>query len=68
MSWIQPGYSPVVYIISKITAPIMRPFQRIIPPVAGFDISPIPAMLVLQLFIIILANPLLVMGEAMLFR
>jgi YggT family protein len=67
MSWVHSGYSPIAYIIAKITAPIIHPFQRIIPPVAGFDISPIPAMLVLQLAIIVVANPLIMMGEVMAF-
>lgn len=58
MSWVQPN-SPVNYLLSQITAPVMRPIQRIVPPVGGFDISPIPAMIFLQFVIIVIVNPLM---------
>ena len=63
ISFIQPQ-APVLFILNKFTAPILRPFQRFIPPVSGFDISPIPALIVLQLLIIIVVNPLLAKGLA----
>lgn len=41
-----------VYNVSRfldaVTGPVMRPFQRIIPPLGGVDISPIIVILVLQ--------------------
>lgn len=58
LSWFQSG-SPIVYTLAQFTAPILRPFQRIIPPVSGIDISPIPALIALQLLIIVLINPLM---------
>jgi len=61
LSWIQP-YSPVIPMLSQLTSPIMRPIKRIVPPVGGFDISPIPAMIILQLLIILLVGPLQNMG------
>lgn len=54
MSWIQPGQSPITQILQKITSPILRPIQRIVPPVAGFDLSPIFALIILQVLIILL--------------
>jgi len=38
----------VVRFLDAVTRPILRPFQRIIPPLGGVDISPIFAILVLQ--------------------
>ncbi len=42
----------VVYQISRaldaVTAPILRPFQRFIPPLGGIDITPLIALIVLQ--------------------
>jgi len=61
LSWVQPG-SPINHVLNKLTSPIMRPLQRVIPPVAGIDISPIPALIILQLLIIIVVNPLLGLG------
>ncbi len=50
LSWfpIDP-YSPLVRILRDITDPILEPFHRIIPPMGGFDLSPIAAMIVLEL-------------------
>lgn len=41
-----------VYSVSRfldaVTAPVLRPFQKIIPPLGGVDISPIIVILLLQ--------------------
>jgi YggT family protein len=37
----------VVRFLDAVTRPVLRPFQRIIPPLGGVDISPIVAILVL---------------------
>lgn len=67
LSWVQPGYSPMSQVLSQITSPIMRPIHRLIPPVAGFDLSPIPALIGLQLLIILLVSPLFSLGFRMAF-
>ncbi len=61
MTWVQPG-SPTNMLLYRITAPIIRPFQRLVPNVGGVDISPIPAMITLQLLIIVIVNPLMALG------
>lgn len=38
----------VARVLDAVTAPILRPFQRLIPPLGGVDISPIIAILILQ--------------------
>ncbi len=63
LSWVSSGqYNPLLDLVTQLTAPIMRPFQKIIPRVAGFDLSPIPAMIVLRLMIIMLIQPLIQVG------
>jgi YggT family protein len=57
ISWIQP-ISPLNNTLYQITSPILRPIQRALPLMAGMDISPIPAMIILQLILIVLINPL----------
>ena len=37
----------VVRFLEAVTRPILRPFQRFIPPLGGIDISPIVAILVI---------------------
>jgi len=42
LSWIAPGqYNPAIAIITTLTEPLLGPVRRIIPPLGGFDISPI---------------------------
>ena len=49
-SWVNP-YSahPLVRVAQQIAEPLMAPFRRLIPPIAGLDISPIFVFIVLQL-------------------
>lgn len=61
LSWVHSGYSPIMQTLMQITTPIIRPFRRIIPPISGFDVAPIPAMITLQL-LVILMSPLFVLG------
>jgi YggT family protein len=67
MTWMNQGYSPVANLLNRITAPVLSPFRRFIPPIGGMDISPIPAMILLQLSIIVVIGPLFAMGWAMSF-
>jgi len=49
LSWVNPGnYNPVTALLYSITSPIMRPIQRLIPPVSGIDLSPLVAIIGLQ--------------------
>jgi len=41
-------YNPIVRFLYRVTDPILEPFRRIIPPIGMVDISPIVAILVLQ--------------------
>ncbi|EKD70153.1 MAG: hypothetical protein ACD_46C00619G0008 [uncultured bacterium] len=61
LSWVQP-HSPVNFLLYQVTSPVMRPFQRVIPPIGGIDISPIAALIFLQFIIIVLINPLMAMA------
>ena len=54
ISWFQPGRTPATEVLYHLTSPILIPLQRIIPPISGFDITPIPALLLLQLLLILL--------------
>ncbi len=40
----------VARFLEAVTQPVLRPFQRIIPPLGGVDISPIIVILVIQGF------------------
>ncbi len=66
MSWISPDpRSPIVPLLVQVTDLVMRPFQRVIPPLGGLDISPIFALLALQLAQILLVRPLMNIGMSL---
>lgn len=46
LSWINPDpYNPVVSILHSLTAPVLRPVQRVVPMAGGLDFSPIVALI-----------------------
>ncbi|MGD2136698.1 MAG: YggT family protein [Gammaproteobacteria bacterium] len=49
LSWVHPGgYNPAIDLLYSLTSPILRPIQRLIPPVSGIDLSPLFAIIGLQ--------------------
>ncbi|AKH20602.1 YggT family protein [Sedimenticola thiotaurini] len=59
LSWVNPGsYSPATELIDSITAPLLRPAQRLIPPIGGIDLSPMAVLVGLQLLKMLLIPPL----------
>ncbi|MDH3525907.1 MAG: YggT family protein [Gammaproteobacteria bacterium] len=49
LSWVNPGsYNPVSSLLYSLTSPVLRPIQRLIPPISGIDLSPLVALLGLQ--------------------
>ena len=62
LSWIgQGGYNPSLLMISsllrELAQPVLRPAQKIIPPIGGLDLSPILVMIVLQALAGMLFSP-----------
>lgn len=48
LSWIaQAHYSPIAMILGQIVGPVLRPVRRILPPIAGLDLSPILVLIVI---------------------
>ncbi len=55
LSWVAPHtHNPATALLSTMAEPVLRPFRRIIPPIGGFDISPIFAIILLQAAVIFL--------------
>jgi YggT family protein len=48
--------SPVIVLLNRITDPILEPLRRVIPPIGAMDISPIVALVILQVLQAILDN------------
>ena len=54
LSWVQSD-SPLVSLIDRLCAPLLRPFRRHIPLVGGIDLSPLALLVLLQVAAIALA-------------
>ena len=52
VSWINP-YSPIAPVLNTLSRPFLRPFQRLIPPVANVDLSPLFVIIVCQLLLML---------------
>jgi YggT family protein len=63
LSWVQPDpRNPIVQLLDRVTGPILYPLQRIIPPLGGIDLSPLVAMLLIELIKGLLVNAILNLG------
>lgn len=64
LSWVSPGtYNPVAALIDELLRPFMAPFRRVIPPIAGLDLSPLFAMITLGVALIVVDNlPAMLLG------
>jgi len=55
LSLIAPGgYSPAQSVLASVCEPILRPFRRLIPALAGIDLSPLWACIAIQAVLILL--------------
>ena len=57
MSWVMPqegsGFSRV---LRDITEPILAPIRRVMPPLGGIDLSPLLAIILIQLIVYLVAS------------
>lgn len=64
ISWVNPGtYNPLTVIMHQLSEPVLTPVRRLIPPAGGFDWSPLVAMIILNLALILLVSPLMDLGR-----
>lgn len=57
LSWFpNTGNNPFVAIVYQVTEPLLAPLRRVIPQIGTMDISPVIAILLLQLVILIVAR------------
>jgi YggT family protein len=53
LSWINP-YSPLAGPVNQLSRPILDPIRRVVPRIAGIDLSPLVAILLLQVVLMFL--------------
>lgn len=64
LSWINPGaYNPMIGLVDRIASPVLRPVQRLIPPLGGLDLSPLFASLALLVIKMLVVPPIVYLGQ-----
>ncbi len=59
LSWVSPGaYNPLTQLLYSLTRPLLAPARRLIPPLAGLDLSPLAVVVALQIALLLLIAPL----------
>jgi YggT family protein len=48
--------NPMVRLLDQITAPILEPLRRVIPPIGMMDVTPIVALIILQILQALIHN------------
>lgn len=59
LSWVMPyggGHNPALSVLASLTDPLLRPVRRWLPPMGGFDLSPMVAILFLVILQLALAH------------
>jgi YggT family protein len=54
-SWVNP-HAPLAPLFFSLSEPFLRPFRRIIPPIANVDLSPLVLLLVLQVLLMFIGQ------------
>jgi len=55
LSWVSP-HSPVAPALNSLAKPFLRPIQKVIPPIANIDLSPLVLLLVLQIVLMLIGQ------------
>lgn len=64
LSWVNPGSSsPVANILHQLCEPLLRALRGRLPPLGGLDMSPLVALVLLQLVSLLFVAPLLELGN-----
>ena len=59
LSWVSTGsYSPAGALLDSLTAPVLRPLRRVIPPISALDLAPLAAAIGLVLIKMLVLPPL----------
>jgi YggT family protein len=45
---------PLIPLVYQLTEPVLRPFRRVIPPIAGIDLSPLFALIAIRFLMLLL--------------
>ena len=55
LSWVNP-HAPLAPMVRGMTEPLLRPFRRVLPAIAGVDLSPVIAFLALRILVFVIES------------
>ena len=59
LSWVQPdAYHPAMTLLYSLTEPVLRPFRQVVPVLGGIDLSPLAALITIQVLKMLILPPL----------
>lgn len=68
LSWVAPmSRHPVAHLLNNMSHPILMPFRRILPSIQGIDLSPLLALLALNLIQKLVVHPITDLGRSFFF-
>ncbi len=56
LSWVLSPYHPIREALGRVLQPLYAPIRRVIPPLGGFDITPIVLLILVQVVVQILSS------------
>jgi len=64
LSWVGQGiHNPITTTIYSLTEPVLRPVRRLLPPIAGMDLSPLIVLLLIPLIKMMVIGPISNLGH-----
>jgi YggT family protein len=68
LSWVNPGpyRNPLSPLLNRLNEPLLGPARRLLPPVSGFDLSPIVVLILLQVTSMLVVAPIRDLGRGLL--
>jgi YggT family protein len=64
ISWVSPGnHNPVIGLVDKLAAPVLKPIRRFLPSMGGIDLSPLIAGLLLMVAKMLIVPPIIYLGS-----
>lgn len=59
LSWVQPDtHHPAMILLYSLTEPVLRPFRQVVPVIGGIDLSPLAALIAIQVLKMLILPPL----------
>jgi YggT family protein len=52
-SWVNP-HAPLAPFVRALNEPLMRPLRRVVPPIGGLDLTPLVALILLQILLLVI--------------